>query len=270
MTFFQFIKSKIFFKHLAIYLIVIVFFFWFIFKLLDMYTTHGKTVTVPDFGGLKMSELDNFIKDKPLRYLIVDSLYDTKSPKGTIIRQDPEPNTQVKKDRTIYLYITSILPPQMSMPKLLDKSLRQASSMIESYDLKLGKIQYAPDQCANCILEQRYKGKKIEPGTMIPKGSVIDLLVGKGLGEESVSIPNLIGLTRAEAQALLLSKSLSLGAVSFESPRDSSSSKVYRQIPGYSKDLYINVGSNIDLFFTNDETKISNKDTIIPTEEDFE
>ncbi len=151
---------------------------WILFRLLNVYTNHGETVEVPDFKGKFIPELDQFVKDKNVRYLIIDSLYDPKEKPGIVLKQDPEAKSQVKHNRTIYLYVTSMLPPQIAMPKLVDRSLRQALFMIESYGLKIGKQTQVKGDCNGCILKQLYKGSEITPGTPIKKGSVIDLEVG--------------------------------------------------------------------------------------------
>jgi beta-lactam-binding protein with PASTA domain len=166
--FFQFIKSKTFFKHLLIYMALLALICWLIIVWLGTITNHGQTVVVPNFVGLKTNDLDKFLSDKIVKYEIIDSVYDKESPKGIVIRQEPEASETVKEGRTVYLYVTSILPPSIQMPKLVDHSLRQATAMIESFDLKLGKTRFVPDECANCILEQLVKGKKIAPGELVP------------------------------------------------------------------------------------------------------
>src|SRR6185295_6429515 len=87
--------------------------------------------------------------------------------------------TQVKRNRIIYLYVTGLLPPQLVMPKLIDRSERQAILMLESYGLKVGKITQVAGDCNGCILGQFIKGKAVEPGTQIKKGTVIELTIGK-------------------------------------------------------------------------------------------
>jgi len=258
---FQFLKSKTFFKNLSIYIISIALLIWILITWLSSYTGHNKIVKVPDFSKMKVAELDNFIADKDLRYMVIDSIYDPKAAKGAVIRQEPEPNAEVKSGRIIYLYITSLLPPSIQMPKLIDRSLRQAVTMISTYGFKLGSINYVPDQCANCVLEQLVKGKKIEPGTSIPKGTVISLVVGKGLSDEKVGVPCLYGLTRKEAMVKLLESSLSIGALAFDDPKDTVSAKVYKQLPGCGAKASTNLGGSVDLFFTTDKSKISEMPT---------
>jgi beta-lactam-binding protein with PASTA domain len=224
-------------------------------------TLHGEYISVPDFKNIKISELDKFVTDKNIRYQIIDSIYDVKAEKGSVVKQEPEPGAEVKQNRIVFLYVTSILPPSITMPKLIDRSLRQATSMITSYGLKLGKTKYVPDQCANCVLDQLVKGKRIAPGDPIPKGTVVDLVIGKGLSDEEVGVPCLHGLTRKEAIEKLMENSLNLGSVVYDVPKDSLTSRVYRQSPGCGKEASINMGSAIDIFLSSDKNKISVPDT---------
>ncbi len=194
---------------------------------------------------------------KNLSYLVIDSVWDAKAKKGTVIRQEPEANAEVKEGRTVYLYVTSSQPPTVQMPKLIDRSLRQAIAMIHTYGFKLdNNIQYKADQCANCVLEQLVKGKKVKPGENVPKGTTISLIVGQGLGNEEVGIPCLQGLTRKEAIEKLAEASLNVGAIAFDNPKDTAQARVYRQIPSCSKSAAAKLGGSVDLFFTKDINKI--------------
>ncbi len=177
--FFLFIKSKVFFKHFAIAVLSLVVLLWVLFKLLGIYTHHGETAVVPDFKGQLISELDKFIDGKHVRYAIIDSVYEPQEKSGVVLKQEPEANSEVKHNRIIYLYVTSTQPPQITMPKLVDRSTRQALFMIESYGLKQGNITEIASDCKGCVVKQLYKGKEIMAGELIKKGSKIDLLVGK-------------------------------------------------------------------------------------------
>jgi len=187
--FFEYIKSKVFLKHLALSIISLAVVLWILFKLLAVYTHHGETAEVPDFKGKAISELDKFVADKNVGYLIIDSIYSPEEVPGIVIKQDPEAKSLVKHNRIIYLYVTSTQAPQMAMPKLVDRSTRQAVFMIESYGLKVGKITEITGDCKGCVLEQYFNGKKIMPGDAIKKGSKIDLTVGRK-EEDYSSIPS--------------------------------------------------------------------------------
>lgn len=185
--FFGFITSKMFFKHLLIAIISLIIVLWILFKLLGVYTHHGETAEVPDFKGKLIPELNNFIEGKHVRYLIIDSVYDPKEKPGMVIKQEPEAKSEVKHNRIIYLYVTSTQAPQIAMPKLVEKSTRQAVFMIESYGLKQGTITEIAAHCKGCVINQLYKGKEIMTGAAIKKGSKIDLIVGR---KDDYYVPN--------------------------------------------------------------------------------
>lgn len=176
---FGYIKSKVFLKHLVLSVVSLAIVLWLSFKLLGVYTHHGETAEVPDFAGKKISELDQFVSGKNVGYIIIDSIYSPEEQPGVVIKQDPEAKSLVKHNRVIYLYVTSTQAPQMAMPKLVDRSTRQAVFMIESYGLKVGKITEIAGDCKGCVLKQFFNGKEIAAGEVIKKGSKIDLAVGK-------------------------------------------------------------------------------------------
>lgn len=255
----EYIRTKLFFKHLLLSSVTALIFLWLIFLLAGWYTDHGETVEVPDFNGKNISELNKFIEDKEMYFEIIDSIYDPEAKPGIVFKQEPEPGEAVKRNRTVYLYVNSLLPPQIVMPKLVDRSLRQATAMIVSYGLKVGKVKAVSDPCSNCVLKQMVNGKEVQPGETIRKGSVIDLWVGKGSDNEQVAIPSLIGLTLCEAKQKLLSSSLTIGAVIAEAGiKDSCKAYVYKQSPKGSAESMTGVGAGVDVYITNDKSKIDN------------
>lgn len=260
---FLFLKSKQFRVHFVISVLVGGLVLWISFKSLNVYTHHGETIVVPDFSNVKTDDLAKFISDKTLKCQIVDSVFDSKVASGVVIKQDPEMNAAVKQNRTVYLTVSSKLPPLVKMPNVVDASMRQALAMLESYGLKAGKRSYRPDPCVNCVLSQSTKGKKIEPGTMIPKGSVIDLVLGQGQDGEKINIPCLFGLTRQEAADKIAEAGFSEGAISCgdcKTNADKEKAKVFRQDPPCSSDVMLNPGSSIDLY-TSIKTKAATVDT---------
>lgn len=189
-----FIKSKQFLVHLALILVTFVILFFVLVKALASYTQHGDYVQVPDFKGIELNKLNDFVNDKEVAFEIIDSIYDPNQKPGIVLRQDPEANTNVKHNRTVYLYVTGMIAPQIIMPKLIDRSERQARLIINSYGLKVGKVTEKAADCNGCVIAQLQGGKSIEEGSSIKKGSIVDLVVGtKGGNYQSV-----VDTTKAE------------------------------------------------------------------------
>jgi len=176
--FFSVFKSKQFYLHMSISLGILVVLLLILIKSLSFYTGHNEFVEVPDYINKQIPELPAFNEGRSVNYIIVDSIYDPQSKAGIVIRQDPSPNSKVKHNRNVYLYVTSLVPPQVIMPKLVDRSERQARLIISSYGLKVGNTTTKSADCNGCIIEQLYKGEAIEPGTLVKKGCKIDLVIG--------------------------------------------------------------------------------------------
>src|SRR4051812_2120458 len=99
----NFLKSKTFFFNLFAALLVVTITIYLLYNSLSNYTHHGETITVPDLRGLTVEKLVKFIENKHLKYDIVDSLYEVGKASGTVLEQDPAPDSKVKENRTIYL-----------------------------------------------------------------------------------------------------------------------------------------------------------------------
>jgi len=181
-----FLKSKTFFKNLGLAVLVWILFFGCAVYYLSSYTRHGDFITLQNLNKTKLSSAEALLKSEGLNYIIIDSVYVEDSPPGLVINQNPYSGAHVKKGRNIYLYVTSMLPPLVEMPNLRDKSLRQAKNLLDNAGLKTGDVQFVTDPLPGFVLEQTYKGKQIEPGTKIPKGSVINMKVGKGITNDTI------------------------------------------------------------------------------------
>ena len=187
----RFVFSKRFLKHFAISLCILGFLFSMVFLLLSLYTKHGQYIDVPEFAGQNIEQVIADPNYSDFEFVVIDSVFDLKSPKGMILRQDPYPNSKVKQNRKIYLTIVSTNPEKTSMPDLKYLTLRQAVSILESTGLKVGRISYIPAFDQDAVQQQSRDGVVIDPGTKLDKGSVIDLTVGMGSqGQaETVEIP---------------------------------------------------------------------------------
>ena len=68
---------------------------------------HDKYIKVPDFNNMLITQVDSVVEANNIRYVIIDSIFDRSRAKGIVVKQDPEPFTDVKKNRKIYLVINS-------------------------------------------------------------------------------------------------------------------------------------------------------------------
>lgn len=245
----DFLRSKTFLYSIMGMILLSALMFYLLYNWLNNYTHHGESITVPDVRGLSEEKLVRFIEDKHLQYKIIDSLFEDGKAPGTVIEQDPKPDSKVKENRTIYLTVNSSRPPKVKMPNLVDVSFRQAEAILQTFGLRVGQTIYKPDLARNAVLAQLYKGKSISAGTEIYKGSAIDLVLGDGLGNAEVPVPNLISLTKGEALFVLKGSSLNIGTITFDDGvKNEEAAKVYRQIPEADGRASIKQGEAVDIF----------------------
>jgi beta-lactam-binding protein with PASTA domain len=248
MSLIKFLTSRTFFINVLIAILLGAGVIFGVYKWLDVYTLHGESITVPDLRGMTPERLESFLSNKQLNYKIIDSLYNDSNVAGTVLEQDPLPNSKVKENRTIYLTVNSRNPRKVSMPDLIDVSFRQAEAILQTFGLKTGQVTYKPDLARNAVLEQWFDGEQIPPGKEISQGSTIDLVLGDGIGHAEVVVPSLIKLTRGEALFVLKGSSLNIGTIYFDpSVRDKEKALVYKQDPEPASSI-IKQGEAIDIY----------------------
>ncbi|MES2732477.1 MAG: PASTA domain-containing protein [Bacteroidota bacterium] len=177
-------------------------FLGFFFVYLPASTHHGKSVTVPDLKGMSLSQLDEILSAHDLRFDISDSIYIPQAKPLTVLSQIPEPGAKVKEGRKVLVSITAFNPPEVEMPDLSNLSLRNADMLLQSAGLVRGSIRTEPAFSAN-VLRQEYHGQTITKKTKVPKGSVIALVLGDGIGPTMFETPNVVGKLREDAEILL-------------------------------------------------------------------
>lgn len=197
---------------------------------LDYYTRHGSGAPVPALKGMSVDKAISTLTDEGFGYQI-DSVYVPDQPPGTIVEQDPDAGTMVKANRIIYLTMVTRLAPPVALPDLSDQNYMEAVATLSNYGLKVGDTSTRSD-IANHILEVRFAGQVINPGTKLPKGSKVDLVIGNGAGASEVDIPDLINQDLDAAKFVIKGAGLGIGTITYEGPiTDSSSVIVTAQYP---------------------------------------
>lgn len=200
------------------------------FSSLSVITRHGAETKVP------------LVLDRDVRMAVnqlealgfdvdIDSAYDPAKKAYIVLSQVPENGSVVKTGRTVFLTINKAVPPLTPMPNLLNLSFRSAELILKSNKLILGDTSYRPDIANGAILEQLYKGQAVRPGMMIPQGSRIDLIIGDGLGNTELSVPDVVGMTYEEAVSMLSGNGLNITAIWDGDITDSALAVVYIQSP---------------------------------------
>ncbi len=210
---FKFLTQRSFFINLlvAIALLLLIIFLFFI--SLSSITRHNETIRVPQITGKSLADATSFLEKEGFKVSVQDSVYiDTLAPLA-VVKQSPESEELVKINRTVYLTINRLQPPLIEMPDLRGFSFRSAEMYLQSLGLKLGDTTYTPDIARNAVKDQKLDGKTIMPGTKIPVGTTIDFVLGNGLGNTELTVPDLVGFTISQAKDYLSGDNIGLGSI---------------------------------------------------------
>lgn len=229
--------------------------------MLGVMTNHGAYLTVPSVVGKKTDEAVKFLESKGFEVVIKDSVYTDTAKNGIVLKQIPDPNSTVKINRTVLITVNRVTLPMIDMPALEGKSLNFALEILKRSHLKLGDTIYRPDFMRGSVLEQLFRGNKITSGSKIPWGSRVDLVIGSGLNQDPILVPQMEGMTFEEAKILLQESGILLGAVVADPDvLDSAAAFIWKQSPPRYDDqkepVYIQPGQLMDLWISKEMKNI--------------
>jgi beta-lactam-binding protein with PASTA domain len=248
----EFLTSKIFLINFGLAILLTVVLVWFTMLMLSFYTNKGDNIPTPDFKGLTVGQVKALTGKNDLRFVIEDTIYRKEVQPGTVVLQNPLAGHKIKPKRVIYITLASSSPEQVEVPKLTDVSMRQARVLLESKGFALGNIELRPSEFNDLVLEQKYNGQIISPGSRIDNGSTIDLVVGKNMAGGETTIPDLNALTLNDAQNILKSRTLNIGSVIYDptvlTTEDTLKALIWKQIPLPDSTTRVMPGLSVDLW----------------------
>ena len=223
---------------------------------LKSYTQHGVEVEVSNVRGLAKEDAEAVLDQQGLRLVVIDSTYSEKVPFGTIVEQDPMPDSHAKLGRAVYVTVNASGKRQIPMPNLQDMSYRQAETTLRGLGLLVDTIyDDEPSAFRDLVLDVKAHGQSVQPGDKLPVGTQVRLVVGFGRGTEEVEVPSVIGMSPVDARRVLLSHRLTVGAVTCDEAveEDGTPLFVYQQIPAAGEKLI--EGETVALKLTMDPEK---------------
>ena len=229
---FRFITTRPFWINLLVAIALVCAFFAVFFMSLGAITKHNDNKKVPDIVGKSTSEAAKILEANGLRVEVQDSVYVDSLPKASVIKQSPDAQAVVKVGRTIFLTVNRLAAPMVDMPDLRGFSITSAQLLMQNLGLKLGGTKYINDIAKNAVKQQLLNDAELPPGTRIPVGSTIFLVLGNGAGSESMEVPDVVGMGLDEASDYLQTFKLSIGTINADpNVTDQGSAEIYKQDP---------------------------------------
>ena len=175
----QYLKTKTFWGHIGLMLVTFIVFIFLVKLFLNIYTRHGKEIELADYTNKSLKD----IQDEKVDIIVIDSVFNEDLPPLTIVNQYPEPGIKVKPGRKVYVTVVSNSYEKVPLPDLTDITLRAATLQLQAYGFQIGKIEEVPS-IGQTVIAVKQNGREIPWGTLLKKGSVIDLVIGSGMQED--------------------------------------------------------------------------------------
>jgi eukaryotic-like serine/threonine-protein kinase len=254
---FKFITHRSIWVNLLVAALLFFLIIFLILQLLGWITKHGEYLTVPAVTGKNTNDAIKFLEDKGFEVVIADSIYTDTVKRGTVIKQLPDANSTVKINRTVFLTVNRYVPPMIVMPPLEGKSFNYVLDILQRNHLQLGDTSFRFDFAKGTILEQRYKGSRIQAGSKVQWGSRIDLLISAGTDESTNKlVPEFYGKTYGEIKAELDSMNVLVTIVA-PGVTDTMNAFIFNQRPPHFDEnhtlQYIKPGMVMDIFLQRDK-----------------
>ena len=198
------------------------------------------TVEIPNFCGLLATDLTHE------EWLDVDVEYrfDENTPSGVVLGQTPTGGShrRLAEDGTCRVtVVVSLGRESVLLPSMAGRDVYEVAAELRNLGLVVNTTGKSSPREAGTVLA-------CEPrvGESVPKGSTVTLTVSQGEKQKTVTVPNLCGLSRADALIRLWLCQLNVGEV-VEAPSSETPGTVFRQshaegtvvLPGTKITIYI-------------------------------
>ncbi|MBO9555861.1 Stk1 family PASTA domain-containing Ser/Thr kinase [Cellulomonas sp.] len=168
------------------------------------------TVAVPTVVGLTEEQAKKAITDADLLYQRTEAASD--KPKGEALSSDPAAGTQVEKESTVTVTI-STGPATTTVPDVTGKSVDEAVSILEGKGFKVDPNQTQDNNGA--FPAGQVTATNPAANSPVDTGATVTLSVSTG----NVTVPNVVGKPQAEATQALNDANLQVNTTEVESPQ---------------------------------------------------
>lgn len=154
-------------------------------QFIQCYTNHGDIVVVPNVRGMKVDVAANKLAALGLRMEVKDTGYVDTFVGDVVLEQEIRPGDKVKGGRTVFVTINASGPRAIALPLVADNaSRREAESKLRAMGFRNIKVEYIPGD-KDWVYSLKAKGEVVQAGTRLPVTTLLTLVVGDGVFEET-------------------------------------------------------------------------------------
>ena len=204
------------------------------------FAIQGREVAMPDVLGKRAVEAQQVLQGRGVGLRIEDRIYNT-LPVDTVVRQSPPAGMHVKIGQYAHV-VLSLGPRKATIPRLEERSLRAARIELLRDGLQVGEVSstYLPGWQEDTVIRQ-----DPSPGTTDLSSPHVNMLVSLGARPAAFVMPQLLGLSLGEAEALLAGAKVKVSKLAFSPIPGTPHGTVVAQSPA--RGTRVEAGAGIDL-----------------------
>ncbi len=192
--------------------------------LLGWFSGDSEEIKVPNFVGRTFEEAQALAQETGLEIARGEDVYSPDQEEGKITSQNPTADSVVSPGKLITVYVSKGKKDGV-VPKIVGMDYKEVSEYLKTFGFELGIVKTESSTLPeNVIIEQ-----SVEEGSTASKGTKIDVTVSDGKGKETVKMPNLIGKTPDEANAIIDTEGLKLGDATYEETTTTAQNLIFWQ-----------------------------------------
>jgi eukaryotic-like serine/threonine-protein kinase len=199
-------------------------------------------IEVPSVLGLPAQSARALIESRGLMFVVGEEREDAKTAPGNIVAQKPLEGSRIERGQSVDVVVAKP-PAPVKVPALVGMALSDGKMRLETMKLVVGKV--TEDNSAE-VKPGSIAAQSLSEGSEVKVGSVIDLVVSKGVG--TLPVPGVVGRSLTKAKEELKKAGFNVGNIRYRSDDDHSEGVILEQNPaanqpaakGASVDLVIN------------------------------
>ena len=207
------------------------------------------TVIVPQLEGKDVVYALEILTELELNTKVKGSEYTGDIPKNHVVFQEPQPGSEIKKGRDVRI-VLSKGPKTFAMPHLLGLSIQQADIILEENDMCRGEFS----RTYHLQMEKDFVLAQVPAsGTVVSRGTCVDLLVSLGQKPPAFKMPDLAGMTLEDALQSIERLDLVIGELKSAFQRNKPRNTIVEQEPVSGQRVVI--GSTVRLLINRESQK---------------
>lgn len=196
--------------------------------------------------GMTVDDAQAKLKDNGIT-IVVSGTQESDEAEGTILSQDPKEGSMIAANSTVKVVIagqSTTEADELDVPSVVGKTKSEAETAIKNAKFNYKeKYEYSADVAADVVISQTPDSGKLA------EGSTIEIVISQG--EQSKTVPNVVGATQSMAQSSLTAAGLNYSVKTDYSDTVAEGNVISQDVesgktvaPGTTVTITVSLGSN--------------------------